>query len=179
MRGVYHLFHERRWHEAGSPARASFRSDQPSSQRLPFRRTALSFLWLLSLGAHYSNKIGKWCKGFIVLFAPVLGFLFGSSAASNAIPMVRAMASGVETQMVFTVAGYKRSVDRQCSNPITLEGLPFLSGRLCGFSEDLGNSLQIGDEVMVFGRGTADGLFVKFAARLKPIENDASSGLAE
>jgi hypothetical protein len=70
--------------------------------------------------------------------------------------------------MSFVIADHKRNVDRKCRNPITLEGLPFMTGRLCGFFADFGDSLQVGGEIMVFGRGTRHGVFVDSAARLNP-----------
>jgi len=81
--------------------------------------------------------------------------------------MIGATIAGAETEVTFTVTKFERSVDRKCRNPITLDDLPLMFDKLCGFSEELGRSLESGGQVVVIAKGTGMGVFAKSARRVE------------
>lgn len=96
-----------------------------------------------------------------------MGFGIGSSAITVGYPVIGTAIAGTDTERAFTVTDFNRSVDRRCRNPITLDGLPFMFDRLCGFSEEFGSSLELGGQIRIFGKGTHMGIFVESASKVE------------
>ena len=112
-----------------------------------------------------SKKTGKVKKFAVILFAPIMGMFIGSASVSSAIPMMAAIAIGEETEIQYTVAKVTGRNARNCRNPITLEGLPFIANKLCGFSAGVGSSFRRGDMILVTGSGTVWGVVPLSACR--------------
>ena len=130
--------------------------------------SGLAMAILLTMGVEIgleinARKTGQIKKIAVILFAPLMGLFIGSFAVSSAMPMLAALATGADVEIRYTVAKVTARNSRRCRNPITLEDLPFMSGRLCGFSADFTRSIARGDAVFVTGRGTAWGVFPQSA----------------
>lgn len=129
--------------------------------------TAVCFAWFGLMSLRLKNKSGLWMKTVTLTCVSALGFYIGNIGAAAAFPILRALAAGTDTQIVFIVkeaGGYQN----KCSNPITVESGFVLANRLCGFSYDVVHELRPGDQIMVFGKGTSDGLFVQKVLRVTP-----------
>ena len=125
---------------------------------------------LLTYGVIFGLKIndrgmGKTKKYLVVLFSPVMGFAIGSIAVSIGGPMVGAAIVGAKTEIPYIVTKFRPSSSRKCRNPITLDGLPWMFDELCGVSEEFGRFLEVGETVIISGRGTALGVIANTVRR--------------
>lgn len=127
---------------------------------------AVFFGWAMVGGTRIQGT-GNLMKFALFFFAPLMGFVIGSSAITVGYPIIGTAIAGADTELTFTVTDINRSVDRRCRNPIKLDGLPHIFDRLCGFSEDFGRSLETGRQVRVFGKGTKMGVFVESAGKVE------------
>ncbi|VAW01565.1 hypothetical protein MNBD_ALPHA07-1499 [hydrothermal vent metagenome] len=124
------------------------------------------FIWAVVMGLKTTGqKMWKVKKYGAILISPFMGFMIGSSAVFLGGPMIGAVIAGTEIEIPYIVTKFKRDVDRKCRNPITLNGLPLLSNRLCSYPEEFGRSLEIGGPIYIIGRGTILGVFAKSARR--------------
>ncbi|NOR62562.1 MAG: hypothetical protein GQ535_08735, partial [Rhodobacteraceae bacterium] len=102
-----------------------------------------------------SQKTGKIKKLTVILFAPVMGMFIGSASVSSAVPLMVAMATGADAEIQYTVAKVTGRNFRGCRNPISLEGLPLMANKFCGFPAEIRSNFGRGDTIIVTGRGTA------------------------
>jgi len=129
--------------------------------------TAVLLVWMVYMGKKIKNqKIGDAYKIFVLPFGFYMGLVMGSSAITMGGPMVGAMIAGSETEIPYMVTKYKREFNRGCRYPITLDGMPWMFEKLCGFSEEFGRSIVIGKPILIKGRGTEIGVFVESARQI-------------
>ena len=102
----------------------------------------------------------------IVVFSVILGYFTGSLFVTNVFPMGAALAVGSDTEIVYVVDEPFFPGSKYCRGPIKLAYLPTLTDELCGFSNGFRETLSHGSEIVVEGRGTEMGLFVR-SARLR------------
>ncbi|OWV90382.1 hypothetical protein [Rhizobium sp. R693] len=118
---------------------------------------ALSF-WLM-VRRYDSIKGNEFKKFIVVVFAPMLGFVFGRNVIVVVAPMILALLLGNQTELQFIVASSNDSGTKGCRSPLVLKELPFLFDRLCGIPNETRGKYMPGDYVFVSGRGTNLGLF--------------------
>ncbi len=123
-------------------------------------------LWLTIKGMKIrgQNK-SKFVKGLTYLFAPFFGYYIGFTIVALGLPMLGAVIVGGNTEVTYTVTKFEKRRNRSCSNPITLERLPFVHNELCNFSAEFGGKFKASDKIVVVGKGTKLGVFPKSARR--------------
>ena len=119
------------------------------------------FTWALVVGLRITGQEEKKSKFLLVALTPLFGLVLGTSAISLGGPMLGAAFFGSETQVEYTVVRFKRGSDRRCGDGVVLENLPFLFDSLCGVRPELGTKLERGQQVVVVGRGTWMGVYVR------------------
>ena len=145
--------------------------DWVSQVRIPATVAGVIFAALLTWGVIIGIKTNDQFKGKLkniltILFAPFFGFMIGSIAITAGGPMLGAIIYGVESEMPYTVTKFKAYGDRKCRRPITLDGLPLLFEKLCGYPEEFGSSLEIGEQILITGHGSGKGIFAQSARRI-------------
>ncbi len=99
-----------------------------------------------------------------LVFAPFFGYTIGSTPLQAGVPMVATMIAGVQVEMPFRVALYEGGSDLTCPRKLRIMDMPFFFDDLCGVSEDFAQSLEIGEQILIKGRGrTGLGIFPKSA----------------
>jgi hypothetical protein len=99
----------------------------------------------------------------LLAFTPLICGGLGYQAVATGAPLLYASLAGQPTELSYVVETAARYGDRKCRNPVELQGLPFLTDRLCGLPEEFTKGLRPGDTVIVSGNGTPLGLFVASA----------------
>lgn len=92
-------------------------------------------------------------------FSAVIGYLLVTST----IPLGAAIFSTHEVSITFTVAWPEYVGGKFCNRPIGLASLPMLNDTLCNFPPSFQQQLRSGSRIVVTGRGTSWGLFVRSA----------------
>lgn len=99
----------------------------------------------------------------LCLFLAVCGYYSTITTA----PLAAAVLAGDDMEMTFVVKDVKPYPIKHCGYAIELEYLSPHYGTLCNFPPEFTDSLSPGSEIIVTGRGTSWGLFVK-SARVAP-----------
>lgn len=98
----------------------------------------------------------------VSLFLAVLGYY----STMTTIPMAAAIFGGTDIEMTFLVKDPDYLPSKYCRTSVLLDYLPPSYGALCNFPTEFTRSLNPGSEIVVTGRGTSWGLFVR-SARLR------------
>jgi len=95
---------------------------------------------------------------FVLLFAPIFGFMFGRRIVM-VVPMIVALFAGHQVEHAFAVTRADGS-SKGCHSSVELDRLPFPFDRICGVSNDFKTLLKPGSRIVASGRGTSLGLYV-------------------
>lgn len=128
---------------------------------------ATLFGWGIVAGLKANGNVAKiMTKLATFLLVLPIGFSIGSSFVTLGVPIVFTSIFGDPAEVNFRVSKFTPSVDRKCRNPITLNDLPWMFGKLCGFPEDFGRLVEVDGQVSVVGKSLGVGVFVKSAHKL-------------
>lgn len=125
--------------------------------------TALScFLMFLRLGSIRKADKEKQAMSAVLLLCLILAVCGYYSTITTA-PVAAAIVAGRDIDRVFVVKDVKPYRIKYCGYAIELEYLSPHYGTLCGVAPEFIKQLHPGSEIVVSGRGTSWGLFVRSA----------------
>ncbi len=97
----------------------------------------------------------------LLIGAPAVGYLLGRNLVMYSIPIMSAVLVGGTVDLRFTIAAIDQPGTKRCRTPVELQGMPLLFPKLCRVPQEFRQKLAPGDEIVVSGRGTSQGLFVE------------------
>lgn len=129
--------------------------------------SAIGGTWLAIKGYRASERqMGRFARAFVFTVGFFMFFVIASHSITMGFPMVGAILAGHKVEFPFTVSEIKQKDYGECRNPITLDGLSYLMDRLCDTKIGFGQSLEIGEQVLIWGRGTQLGVFDRDVRRV-------------
>lgn len=127
-----------------------------------FAAVLFSILILRGLG---EDQIGQSPRQtFGVIASPLFVALILYLSAFVGLPLFYTAVAGKHREMHVIVEDPRASRLKHCRGRIELRNMPFISDSLCGFSDEFRNGLKPGDELIVSGRGSWFGIFVRSAS---------------
>ncbi|MCM5554175.1 hypothetical protein [Pleomorphomonas sp. NRK KF1] len=124
--------------------------------------------FLLMSESPNANKTSVTFNVFTPAFATIMFFILGHQLVTSLVPIIAAICSQQEVEIIYAVNGRESINSRFCNAPITLDYMPWYSDQLCNFPPSLHQELSPGTQIVVAGRGTSWGLFVESARVVPP-----------
>lgn len=90
-------------------------------------------------------------------------FIFGHQLVTMLVPTIAAAISRQDVEIIYVVNRPESINTKLCNAPIILEYMPSYGDELCNFPPTFRQQLSPGSEIVVTGRGTSWGLFVRTA----------------